>query len=98
MTLEHPVDLSFTKEEEEFRTELRAWLDTHLPQEMRRPDFWAGKSDDEQFQIRRDWEAGKAEAGFAGIQWPTEYGGRGGTPGMKAIYDMEMVGAARRPP
>jgi alkylation response protein AidB-like acyl-CoA dehydrogenase len=93
MTLEHPVDLSFTKEEEEFRTELRAWLDTHLPQEMRRPDFWAGKSDDEQFQIRRDWEAGKAEAGFAGIQWPTEYGGRGGTPGMKAIYDMEMVGA-----
>ena len=87
------MDLSFTKEEEEFRSELRAWLDTNLPQEMRSPDFWAGKSDDEQFQIRRDWEAGKADAGFAGIQWPTEYGGRGGTPGMKAIYDMEMVGA-----
>ena len=87
------MDLSYTKEEEEFRQELRAWLDVNLPQEMRSPDFWAGKSDDEQFQIRRDWEAGKAAAGFAGIQWPTEYGGRGGTPGMKAIYDMEMVGA-----
>ena len=85
------MDLSYTKEEEEFRQELRAWLDVNLPQEMRSPDFWAGKSDDEQFQIRRDWEAGKAEAGFAGIQWPTEYGGRGGTPGMKAIYDVEMV-------
>jgi alkylation response protein AidB-like acyl-CoA dehydrogenase len=88
------VDLSFTAEEEEFRTELRAWLDENLPQEMRTPDFWAGKSDDEQFQVRRDWEAGKAEAGFAGIQWPTEYGGRGGTPGMKAIYDQEMIRAS----
>jgi alkylation response protein AidB-like acyl-CoA dehydrogenase len=87
------VDLSFTKDEEEFRQELRAWLDTNLPQEMRSPNFWAGKSDDEQFQIRRDWEAGKAAAGFAGISWPTEYGGRGGTPGMKAIYDQEMISA-----
>ena len=62
-----------------------------LPQEMREPAFWAGKSDDERFQIRREWEAGKAEAGFAGIVWPTEYGGRGGTPTMKAVYDREMA-------
>ena len=41
--------------------------------------------------LRRDWERAKADAGFAGIQWPVEYGGRGGTPGMKAIYDEEMV-------
>jgi alkylation response protein AidB-like acyl-CoA dehydrogenase len=85
------VDLRFTDAEEEFRKELRSWLDANLPQEMRRPEFWADKADAEQFQIRRDWEAGKAKAGFAGIQWPTEYGGRGGTPGMKAIYDQEMV-------
>jgi len=87
------VDLSFTKEEEDFRREFRSWLDANLPQEMRSSDFWEGKSDDEQFQVRRDWEAGKAAAGFAGIQWPTEYGGRGGTPGMKAVYDQEMIRA-----
>jgi alkylation response protein AidB-like acyl-CoA dehydrogenase len=87
------VDLSFTAEEEDFRTEFRSWLDANLPQEMRQPDYWAGKSDDEQFSIRREWEAGKAAAGFAGIQWPTEYGGRGGTPGMKAVYDQEMIRA-----
>jgi alkylation response protein AidB-like acyl-CoA dehydrogenase len=85
------VDLAFTEAEEDFRKELRSWLDKNLPQEMRRSEFWADKSDAEQFQIRRDWEANKAKAGFAGIQWPTEYGGRGGTPGMKAIYDQEMV-------
>jgi alkylation response protein AidB-like acyl-CoA dehydrogenase len=87
------VDVSFTEDEEDFRRELRCWLDVNLPEQMRHPEFWAGMSDDEQFQIRREWEAGKAAAGFAGIQWPTEYGGRGGTPGMKAVYDQEMVRA-----
>ncbi len=87
------MDLKFTTEEEDFRRELRTWLDANLPTEMRQPDFWADRSDDEQFSIRREWEAGKASAGFAGIQWPTEYGGRGGTPGMKAVYDQEMIRA-----
>jgi alkylation response protein AidB-like acyl-CoA dehydrogenase len=85
------VDLRYSPEDEDFRRELRSWLDTALPQEMREPAFWAGKDEDEQFQVRRDWEAAKAEAGFAGILWPTEYGGRGGTPTMKAVYDREMA-------
>ncbi|MCW2599718.1 MAG: acyl-CoA dehydrogenase protein [Frankiales bacterium] len=87
------MDLRFSKEDEDFRSEFQAWLAINLPQEMRAPEFWRGKSDDEQFQIRRDWEAGKAEAGYCGIQWPTEYGGRGGTPTMKAIYDEELAKA-----
>ncbi len=87
------MDLRFSEQDEKFRAELRSWLDAHLPAEMRAPAFWAGKSDDESFQIRREWEAGKAAAGFAGIQWPEEYGGRGGSPTMKAIYDEEMAKA-----
>ncbi len=85
------MDLRFSPEDEDFRRELRAWLDENLPQEMREPAFWADKSDDEAFEVRRSWEAGKAAAGYAGIQWPVEYGGRGGTPTMKAIYDEEMA-------
>ncbi|MCU1599441.1 MAG: acyl-CoA dehydrogenase [Frankiales bacterium] len=85
------MDLTFSKEDEDFRSEFRSWLDQNLPAEMRTLDWWRPKSEDEQFQIRRDWEAKKAEAGFCGIQWPTEYGGRGGTPTMKAIYDEEMA-------
>ncbi len=88
------MDLRFSKDDEDFRGELRSWLDRALPQDMREPSFWAGRSDDEKFQIRRDWEAGKAAAGFAGIVWPTEYGGRGGTPTMKAVYDQEMAQAS----
>jgi alkylation response protein AidB-like acyl-CoA dehydrogenase len=87
------VDLRFSEQDEQFRAELRAWLDANLPTEMRQPSFWSSRSDDESFAIRREWEAGKAAAGFAGIQWPTEYGGRGGGPTMKAIYDEEMAKA-----
>jgi alkylation response protein AidB-like acyl-CoA dehydrogenase len=90
------VDLRHTEQDEEFRREFRSWLDEHLPQEMRTREFWADHSDDEAFEIRRTWEQGKAKAGFAGIAWPTEYGGRGGTPTMKAIYDEEMA-LARAP-
>ena len=85
------MDLTYTPEEERFRAELRSWLQANIPAEWRRPGFWADLSDDESFALRRDWERTKADAGFAGIEWPTEYGGRGGTPGMKAIYDQETV-------
>jgi alkylation response protein AidB-like acyl-CoA dehydrogenase len=87
------MDLTYTAEEERFREELREWLRAHIPEEWTRPGFWESLPPDESFRLRRDWERDKALAGFAGIEWPTEYGGRGGTPGMKAIYDVEMVRA-----
>jgi alkylation response protein AidB-like acyl-CoA dehydrogenase len=90
------MDLSHTAEEERFRDELRSWLGAHIPEEWTRPGFWESMPSDRSFELRREWERDKALAGFAGIQWPTEYGGRGGTPGMKAIYDEEMV-LARAP-
>jgi alkylation response protein AidB-like acyl-CoA dehydrogenase len=85
------MELSFSAAEDEFRRELRAWLDANIPAEWRRPGFWESLDEDESFRLRRAWERDKADAGFAGIEWPVEYGGRGGTPGMKAIYDVETV-------
>ncbi|HEV7470657.1 MAG TPA: acyl-CoA dehydrogenase family protein, partial [Pseudonocardia sp.] len=87
------MDLSYTAAEEEFRNELRSWLQANIPAEWKAPGFWESLDDDKSFRLRRDWERDKALAGFAGIQWPVEYGGRGGTPGMKAIYDEETVRA-----
>ena len=84
------MDLTYSDADEQFRTEFRGWLDANLPLEWREPGFW-GRQGDEGFELRRSWEAEKAKAGFAGIQWPKEYGGRGGTPAQRAIYDEEMV-------
>jgi alkylation response protein AidB-like acyl-CoA dehydrogenase len=87
------VDLSHSAADEQFRQEFRAWLDANLPPEWRSDEFWATKTLDEGFELRRQWEHDKALAGWAGIHWPTEYGGRGGTPAQKAIYDEEMARA-----
>jgi alkylation response protein AidB-like acyl-CoA dehydrogenase len=84
------MDLTYTAAEEQFRTELRGWLRDNIPDTWRQPGFWASVPEPEGFELRRDWERRKYEAGFAGIAWPREYGGRGGTAGMKAVYDQEM--------
>jgi alkylation response protein AidB-like acyl-CoA dehydrogenase len=86
-----PVDLTYSEADEQFRADFRSWLDGNLPGEWREPGFWSSVEEFEGFRLRRDWEAAKARAGFAGIQWPKEYGGRGGTHAQKAIYDEEMV-------
>jgi alkylation response protein AidB-like acyl-CoA dehydrogenase len=85
------MDLTFSAEEERFRRQLRSWLADNLPAAWREPAFWAAMSDDDSFALRRGWERRKHAAGFAGIGWPREFGGRGGTPGMKAIYDEELA-------
>ena len=87
------MDLSDSAADAQFRTEFRAWLDANLTDEWRSADFWLHKSANDSFDLRREWEAQKARDGFAGIAWPKEFGGRGGTPSMKAIYDEEMAKA-----
>jgi len=87
------MDLRFSAEDEAFRAEFRAWLDENLPATWRDQAFWSQLSPDEAFDKRRQWEADKARAGWAGIHWPVEFGGRGGTAAQKAIYDEEMARA-----
>jgi alkylation response protein AidB-like acyl-CoA dehydrogenase len=90
------LDLCDSKSEAEFRAGLRDWLEDHVPLGWRDPGFWARVPEDESFGLRREWEASKAKAGWSGIDWPAEYGGRGGTPAQKAIHDEEM-GRVRAP-
>jgi alkylation response protein AidB-like acyl-CoA dehydrogenase len=85
------MDLRYSDADEQFRGELRDWLGANLPAEWRKPGFWRRVEAAEGFRMRREWEADKARAGFAGIQWPKEYGGRGGTAAQRAIYDEEMA-------
>jgi alkylation response protein AidB-like acyl-CoA dehydrogenase len=87
------VDLSFSPADEQFRCYFRAWLDENLPTSWRDRSAFQGLAEAKTFEMRRMWEADKARAGWAGIEWPVEYGGRGGTATQRAIYDQEMVRA-----
>jgi alkylation response protein AidB-like acyl-CoA dehydrogenase len=88
------MDLSYSDEDEQFREELVAWLDKSVPKEWRATGYWSGMPADEAFARRRDWEASKAAAGFSGVNWPKEFGGRGGTSTQKAIHDEELARAS----
>jgi len=80
------VDLTLSPSEEAFRDELRAWLIGNHP--GREPD-----GDLAGFEFRRGWQRHLHEAGWAGVSWPREYGGRGATLVEQAIYNEEFVRA-----
>jgi hypothetical protein len=51
--------------------------------------YRAGNEDPEFRKKAKDWQAKKADAGYAGITWSKDWGGRGGTPIQQVIYDQE---------
>jgi alkylation response protein AidB-like acyl-CoA dehydrogenase len=65
------MDLAFSREDKDFRDEVRTWLSEHAPTERRPRHGMAMREYDLTWQ-RLQWEAG-----WAGIAWPVEYGGRG---------------------
>ncbi|WP_214103702.1 acyl-CoA dehydrogenase family protein [Acrocarpospora catenulata] len=57
---------------EEFRTQARDWLTAHVPKEPL--GSWTSP---EGFAQHRAWERVLFEGGYAAVDWPEEYGGRG---------------------
>jgi alkylation response protein AidB-like acyl-CoA dehydrogenase len=80
------VDLTLSPQEQAFRDELRAWLEENHPGDE-------PSGDEAGFEFRRDWQRKLAEAGYAGLSWPEEYGGRGATLIEQAIFNEEIVRA-----
>ncbi len=66
------MDLSFSAAEEAFRAELRGWLARNLPSAMPDPE-----SLKDEVTLLVGWQRRLAAAGWVGVHWPREYGGRG---------------------
>jgi alkylation response protein AidB-like acyl-CoA dehydrogenase len=86
------MDLRYTPDEERFRAELREWLAGAIPSLPAKPapDDWAGRRD-----YDTTWQRMLYDAGYAGINWPEQYGGRGATPTEHLIFleESERAGA-----
>jgi alkylation response protein AidB-like acyl-CoA dehydrogenase len=80
------MDFSLLPEEQRFRDELRAWLDEHAPTEV-------PAGDQASFDMRRDWQRQMFDAGWVGVSWPAEYGGRGLSRTQQAIVNEELARA-----
>lgn len=83
------VDFELTAAERAFRDELRAWLRANRPS-------WADGGDGAQgdwLERHREWQRKLYQAGYLGLNWPKEYGGRGATLMEQVIFGQEMVEA-----
>jgi alkylation response protein AidB-like acyl-CoA dehydrogenase len=90
------LDFTFTPEEERFRTDLRQWLRDNLPHGWGTPDYQSPKTPEAWAALRREWDRTLYAGGYAGLSWPTSYGGRGATLIEQAIY-FEEIARARAP-
>ncbi|PYM82265.1 MAG: acyl-CoA dehydrogenase [Candidatus Rokuibacteriota bacterium] len=92
------MELTPTPEQRSFRDEVRAWLRQNMPREW--TARLAASSDvprAEAYDLLRDWQRRLHAAGFIGLTWPREYGGRGLTFMEEMILAEEMA-LAKAPP
>ena len=84
------LDLRLSLADEKFRRELRAWLVSEVPRHGSAPALDA-------FDARRDydtrWQRKLFDAGYAGLHWPSEYGGRDLSLTQQLIYHEEVARA-----
>lgn len=89
---------------DEFRLELRAWLDTHCPEEMRdgvadeNSICWGGKTWTFASKAQEDWLNACASKGYTVPTWPVEYGGAGLNRAEEKIFHEEMSRINARSP
>ena len=80
--------------DEEFRAEVREWLAAHVVGEFAELKGRGGPGDEEiGFDTRVDWERVLGDAGWIGLGWPTEHGGRGATVAQQIIWAEEYTRA-----
>jgi alkylation response protein AidB-like acyl-CoA dehydrogenase len=89
------LDLNLSPGEQAFRDEVRNWIGHNLP-----PEWTVDRLEElpqrEAVACSRKWQERLGAAGWLGLAWPREYGGRGATLMEQAIYIIEAI-AARAP-
>jgi len=92
------VDFTLTAEQEAFRERVRDWLKANIPTDWTsRVAATADVPRPEAYDILRDWQRKLYDAGFIGLTWPKDYGGRGLTFVEEMILHQEMA-LAKAPP
>ena len=87
------MDFNDTPQEAAFRAEARAWLDQNAvlkdPKKSERYGMFSENESKEMVKQAQAWQKKKADAGWACLHWPKEYGGRGSSPIERVIWQQE---------
>ena len=83
-----------TPQEAAFRAEAKAWIAANAPkqyeEELRKSSLGrSGLKGANILQVAKAWQKKKADAGWACLHWPKEYGGRGSSPIERVIWQQE---------
>jgi alkylation response protein AidB-like acyl-CoA dehydrogenase len=84
------MDFSYSPAEEQFRQEVRSWLEANAPDDIR-----AGRDEDlpppERWERQKAWHKKLYAGGWIGLWWPKEYGGRGASLIEQVIFNEELA-------
>lgn len=88
---------------EQFRQEVRSWLEANCPASMRTamPSdemVWGGRTVEFKNEDQRLWFERMRDRGWFCPDWPTEYGGGGLSPQQLSVLEAEMRRLRCRPP
>ncbi len=87
------MDFNDTPEQATFRAEVRSWLDRSAPRKTASKRSLNRRVDSEKgLAAAKEWQAKKADAGYACISFPKEYGGKGASILESIIVDEEEAG------
>src|SRR6201986_3186744 len=83
-----------TPQEAAFRAEAKAWIAANAPkqyeEELRKSSLVRTQLEGANIlEVAKAWQKKKAEAGWACLHWPKEYGGRGASPIERVIWQQE---------
>jgi alkylation response protein AidB-like acyl-CoA dehydrogenase len=83
-----------TPQEAAFRAEARAWIAANAPwqyaEELRKSSLGRIElRNADILAVAKAWQKKKADAGWACLHWPKEYGGRGASPIERVIWQQE---------
>jgi alkylation response protein AidB-like acyl-CoA dehydrogenase len=88
------MDLTYPTEAEEFRAEIRAWLEEHLPAGWFDEGF--EMTPEQKKQFNEEWTTTLFEGGWICATWPEEYGGKGLST-MQGVVLAEEFAKAKAP-
>ena len=84
------MDFTYPPQAEAFRNEFRAWLDQNLTDDVRAGAGWSMDLAGDGIERLRMWNRRLADARYAAIAWPEEWGGRGAGLMEQVVFAEEM--------
>lgn len=84
------MNFDLTEQEQTFRDNLRQWLQDNLPEGWGETVFEPVDMQ-EKIAFLKNWSRKLHESGYAGLNWPKEYGGGGATLMEQVIFNEEVA-------